>query len=232
VGDRKRYLIATIKSWNIEKAKAFKVKKDEDLAIITDPEELTYERIKQINPRYIFFPHWSWKIPKEIYANFECIVFHMTDLPFGRGGSPLQNLIAKGIYKTKISALKVVEEMDAGPIYLKKDFDISTGSAEDIFKRAADIIFDEMIPWIIKNEPLPKPQKGKPVVFKRRTPEQSDISGLKDVGKVYDHIRMLDGEGYPPAFIETNYLRFEFTGAKKVDGAVEAVVKIIQKEKK
>jgi len=28
----------------------------------------------------------------------------MTDLPFGRGGSPFQNLIARGIYDTKIIA--------------------------------------------------------------------------------------------------------------------------------
>ncbi len=54
---------------------------------------------------------------KIFFFNFNCVVFHMTDLPFGRGGSPLQNLISRGIYKTKISAIKVVKEIDAGPIY-------------------------------------------------------------------------------------------------------------------
>ena len=44
----------------------------------------------------------------------------MTDLPYGRGGSPLQNLIVRGHKHTMISAIKCVKELDAGPIYLKK----------------------------------------------------------------------------------------------------------------
>ena len=40
----------------------------------------------------------------------------MTDLPYGRGGSPLQNLIVRGHKETKISAIKVVKELDAGPV--------------------------------------------------------------------------------------------------------------------
>jgi len=37
-----------------------------------------------------------WIILKEIFENYEIILFHMTDLPYGRGGSPLQNLIVRG----------------------------------------------------------------------------------------------------------------------------------------
>ena len=59
----------------------------------------------------------------------------MTDLPFGRGGSPLQNLITRGISKTKISALRCNEEIDAGPIYLKRPLSLH-GSAEEIYQLA------------------------------------------------------------------------------------------------
>ena len=58
-----------------------------------------YLREKKI--KKIFIPHWSFIIPKEIYQNFECILFHMTDLPFGRGGSPLQNLIKFWIFDSE-----------------------------------------------------------------------------------------------------------------------------------
>ena len=47
--------------------------------------------------------------------------FIWTDLPYGRGGTPLQNLILRGHQNTKLSAFKLVDEMDAGPIYLKAD---------------------------------------------------------------------------------------------------------------
>ena len=100
----------------------------------------------------------------------------MTDLPFGRGGSPLQNLIERGIEKTKITALKAVKELDGGPIYLKRSLKLS-GPAHNIFRKASSIIFRDMIPHIIKTKPDPYPQRGSATLFKRRNPDQSDISG-------------------------------------------------------
>lgn len=69
-------------------------------------------------------------LPKEIYESFECVVFHMTDLSLGKGGSPLQNLLVRGIYQTKISAIKVSAGMDTGDVYFKENLDISTGNAD------------------------------------------------------------------------------------------------------
>ena len=56
---------------------------------------------------------------KEIIKRFECVCFHMADVPYGRGGSPLQNLIARGHRETKLTALRMVEDFDAGPVYSK-----------------------------------------------------------------------------------------------------------------
>jgi len=164
------YLIATIKSWNIQRAEKLRNIRPELFELrgrqqpviyyelITEKEDLNLNRLKETNPRYIFFPHWSWMIPREIYERFECIVFHETDLPFGRGGSPIQNLISMGIEETRISALRVIGELDAGPVYLKRDLKLN-GSATEIFNRASDIIY-EMILEIIKNEPTPIPQES------------------------------------------------------------------------
>lgn len=225
-----RYIIATIKSWNIKKAeKLIEDKKDWQIKLITEKKQLNYDNVKKFNPDYIFVPHWSWIIPDQIIDNFECVIFHMTDLPFGRGGSPLQNLIARGVKETKISAIRAAKEVDAGPVYLKKDL-LLYGTAQRIFERASNIIFEEMIPYIVEDKPNPSPQKGKVVKFKRRTPEQSDISSLESIKKVYDYIRMLDGEGYPPAHIETQNLRIEFSNAEYSKGYVCAYAKITRKK--
>lgn len=221
-----KYVIATTKSWNIEEAKNF-ISKNPDLEVllITNKGKLTYQKIEQFHPGYIFFPHWSWIIPKQIYKNYECVVFHMADLPFGRGGSPLQNLIERGISRTKISAIRAVKELDAGGIYLKRNLSLK-GSADIIFKEAAKTIFGDIIPYIIKNQPNPTPQKGKVVVFSRRTPAQSSISNLNSLKKVYDYIRMLDAKGYPSAFVETSKLKMEFFNAKLHKQDVLANVRI------
>ena len=58
-------------------------------------QDMSSETLAQIKPDFVFFPHWSWLIPEEIHSRFDCVIFHMTDLPYGRGGSPLQNLIVR-----------------------------------------------------------------------------------------------------------------------------------------
>ena len=190
--------------------------------------ELTVEIIEKYKPDFIFFPHWSWKIPEEIYARYNCVIFHMTDLPYGRGGSPLQNLIIRGHQNTMMSALKCNAEMDAGPVYLKEPLSLD-GSAEDILLRAS-ILIKEIIIQIVREKIEPQPQYGKVVEFKRRTHEDGNLAKLTELNQVYDFIRMLDGEGYPPAFLRNGSLMYEFTQVKKTNETVEAKVIIRAKE--
>jgi len=197
--------------------------------LIETKEELTVERLSSLNPRYVFIAHWSHIIPPEIYKVFECVIFHMTDLPFGRGGSPLQNLIARGIDETMISALRCEAEVDAGPIYMKRPLSLF-GTAEEIYLRTASEV-EKMIVEIVRDEPTPVKQHGKVTTFERRKPQESDISELTNLTNVFDYIRMLDAEGYPRAFLETDHLRLEFQRPSLKHGKIISDVIITMKEK-
>ncbi|OCL95135.1 formyltransferase family protein [Aliarcobacter thereius] len=227
-------LIVTIKDWNIKNY--FKLKenlyKEYNFHIIDNKEELTLDNIRKINPKYIFFPHWSWIIPENIYKNYECILFHMTDLPYGRGGSPLQNLIINKVYNTKISAIKVSKELDEGDVYLKEDFDISKGSAKEIYENASKLIFKKLIPNILRQNPTPVRQEGDIVLFKRRTPEQSNIKTLNDISinNLYDFIRMLDAPSYPKAYLELDNLKIELSEVIIKDGKLEGRFEVSKDE--
>lgn len=201
---------------------------DYEVVRIRNRDALTREHLEALSPQYIFFPHWSWRIPDEIHHRFECVVFHMTDLPYGRGGTPLQNLIVRDHKETVLSALHCVTELDAGPIYLKRPLSLA-GTAEDILLRATDLMQD-MIVEIVRRHPVPKPQEGEPTVFERRRREDGNLEPLDRLEQIYDYIRMLDAEGYPPAFLETDHFRFEFGEANLVAGAVQAKVRIIKRE--
>tara|TARA_B100001093_G_scaffold304651_1_gene290511 strand:+ start:10929 stop:11621 length:693 start_codon:yes stop_codon:yes gene_type:complete len=179
---------------------------------VENKDDFNLQILKEKKINRIFVPHWSYKIPESIYNKYEVILFHMTDLPFGRGGSPLQNLIKLGYNKTKVSAIRVTDGIDEGPIYLKRSLSLN-GSAEQIFNRTSSIITN-MIIKINENKLIPKPQLGKPVYFKRRIPDQSRISDLNSIKEIYDHIRMLDCEGYPKAFLEFERYRFEFENVR------------------
>ncbi len=174
-------------------------------------------------PEYIFFLHWSDKIPKEVIDNFNCVCFHMTDLPYGRGGSPLQNLIDRGHYETKLTALKMVEKFDAGPVYLKRRMYLG-GTAEEIYERSSRIAAD-MIKEIIYYDIKPVEQKGKVTIFKRRKPSQSEMN-IESLDGAYDFIRMLDADSYPKAFINHNGLKLEFSRACKYNEKIVCDVTI------
>lgn len=223
-----KFLILSEKRWNKSLFEKLRNNYHHNCFLIDKKENFNLGALVQLNIEKVFIPHWSYIIPEEIFTKFECIVFHMTDLPFGRGGSPLQNLIERGIYETKISALRVVKELDAGDIYLKKDLSLY-GSAEEIFLRANNLIY-EMIVEIINKSLKPTPQIGCSEVFKRRKKEQSNIVGLNDINKIYDNIRMLDAEGYPRAYLDFNDIRIEFSRAQlKADESVIADVRIFKK---
>ena len=207
------YVILSEKIWNQSLVSSLSHKNNSiNWILIDDNKDFNITFLEQNHVTKIFIPHWSYIIPENIYSHYECIVFHMTDLPYGRGGSPLQNLIVRGHTETKISALRVVKELDAGPIYLKSDLSLS-GTAQEIFTRANKII-EQMIEAIVIKDLKPKEQEGEVVKFKRRKKEDSNILEIEDLEKVYDHIRMLDAEGYPHAFIETANLKIEFSKAK------------------
>ena len=222
------YVFLTDKPWNDTAFSELERDSHANWVRLRSKEEFQLSKLKDLRPAKIFIPHWSHIIPVEIFNKFECIVFHMTDLPYGRGGSPLQNLIVRGHRNTKISALMVVKDLDAGPIYLKKDLNLD-GSAGAIFKRASGLI-KEIIEEIIENDIKPVPQVGNPEIFRRRKPKESNLENIRSVTEAFDHIRMLDAEGYPHAFAETEYLRFEFTDAViSENGELKANVRIFKK---
>jgi methionyl-tRNA formyltransferase len=191
-------------------------------------EDIEQSVLRTFNPRYIFFAHWSKKIPQEVYSSFECVIFHMTDLPFGRGGSPLQNLIVRGIEATMLSAIRCVDDLDAGPVYLKQPLS-TLGTAEEVYLRAADLMVD-MILHIVTNEVRPIDQSGEVVVFKRRLPKDGDLSSARSLKQVNDLIRMLDAQGYPPAFLEIGKLRLQFSRSSLSPTHVQADVRIDLRE--
>lgn len=203
-------LLLSSRPWNAALGDRLRASLERPIHTISQPEELRVESLLALGPEWIFVPHWSHLIPELIWSRWPTVIFHMTDLPYGRGGSPLQNLIARGHTSTMLTALRCSAELDAGPIYGKEPLSL-LGSAEEVFIRA-DGLIEAMIKHIVRKCPQPQPQQGDPVIFSRRTPEQSDlrICPAGDLAACFDQIRMLDADGYPHAFFEVNGLRLEF----------------------
>ena len=222
---KNNYIVATIRPWNIAIFNEVIKKYPGNWYLIQNPNKLTADYISTINPKYIFFPHWSKIVPEQILNLSECVCFHETDLPFGKGGSPIQNLISRGYKNTMISALRMTNEVDSGPIYLKKKL-VLEGIAEDIYLRAAKIVA-KMIKIIIDENITPQRQTGKSGFFKRRNPSESEIPiSIKSVSKIYDHIRMLDAPEYPKAFLNFGEFKYEISAPQKKGNRIIAKIEI------
>ncbi len=222
-----KILIITKKVWSVYNFKKLKKKN------FKVSNNLNYTKIKKFNPKIIFFIHWSKIIQKKIYNNFECIQFHSSDLPIGRGGSPIQNQILMGIKNTKITAFKVTKKLDGGPIVLKKPFKLR-GTAQEIYIDMEKISL-KMISKISKMKKLIyKKQKGKVLIFKRRLENQSEIktNKISSTKKLYDFIRMLDAENYPKAFIKLNRFIGRLSNAKYKNQKLLATIEFIKNDKK
>ncbi|WP_316863027.1 methionyl-tRNA formyltransferase [uncultured Cohaesibacter sp.] len=216
-----KIVIASSKDW-FEKAEKSAEFDQLDVHWIHNKHDLTIERLEDLQPRYIFFPHWNWIIPEEIYQPYECIVFHTAPLPYGRGGSPIQNLILRGFTSSPVCALRVTGILDGGPIYDRREVSLD-GTIEAIFSRIATCV-EDLIVSICRDEPLPEPQSGDIVEFSRRVPADSALSQDLSRSDLYDRIRMVDGAGYPKAFIQFGDYRLELSEADFSQGTLSAKV--------
>jgi|TARA_B100001964_G_scaffold192357_1_gene215023 methionyl-tRNA formyltransferase len=222
----KKYLIVTSTKYIseiIEKKKNLK----KYFFIINKKKNLTLENLGKIKPKYIFFPHWRHKIGKNIFKKYPCIGFHSTPLPYGRGGSPIQNMIIRGFKKTKICAIQITENIDAGPIYFKKAMSLK-GDGETIMFRMNSTIL-KMIQIFLKKKIYPKKQIGKVTFFKRRKAKQSKIFFNNSLSKIYDQIRMLDIDGYPRAYFENKKYKVTFRSANFVGSKIKCSALIEKK---
>ena len=85
-----------------------------------------------------------------------------------------------------------------------------------------------MIEENVDKEPDPRPQQGEPTVFRRRTPDQSNLreARISNLNAFFDFIRMLDAPTYPLAFIEHGDFLLEFSHAQLLNNSIEARVTI------
>ena len=224
--DQRPLLLLSSRPWNCSLADRLSRRLNRPVESITAPSQLTSEAVAAIDPHWIFVPHWSHLIPESIWGQWPTVIFHMTDLPYGRGGSPLQNLIQLGHSSTMLTGLRCGAGLDAGDVYLKQPLSLH-GSAEEIFLRA-DALIEQMIESIVCEQPVAMPQQGEPLLFSRRTPDQSNLASCPegDLSAWYDQIRMLDAESYPHAFLEMHGMRLEFRRVCQRSDGLHADVRI------
>ena len=146
-------------------------------------------------------------VPKSVLSlNKNNIVVHASDLPKGKGFSPLQWQVLHGQNKIPLTLFEVVEQADAGPYYLKETlyFD-GTELLDEMREKMAAKIVDMCFHYIDKYRHLkPVEQSGEETFYRRRTDADDELDIHKSIAEQFNHLRIGDNETYPLYFHYNN----------------------------
>ena len=146
---------------------------DKDIPVL-QPENLNdQDTISAINKMKIdllvvvaygkILPDWVLEYPK-----FGCLNIHFSLLPKWRGAAPIQKAIANGDKISGISFMKIVNELDAGPIYERFNVDIEDNDffqAEEKLLETSLMHISSVINEIVANNKQPEEQNSKEVTY-------------------------------------------------------------------
>lgn len=130
------------------------------------------------------------------------LVVHESDLPGGRGWSPVAWQVSGGIDNIPVVLFDAREELDAGPIYLRDFIELDgTELLPDIRRKQGKKTVEMVLRFLERWPDLqPGEQLGEPTVYPRRTRENDRLDVNKTIAEHFDHLRIVDNERYPAWF--------------------------------
>jgi UDP-2,4-diacetamido-2,4,6-trideoxy-beta-L-altropyranose hydrolase len=140
--------------------------------------------------------------PQILSRNRQNLVVHASDLPKGRGFSPLTWLVLEGQRRIPVCLIEAAEMVDEGDILAKKEFSLAghelIGDMRELLGQAT---LDLCLDCVLSPFPSPRmPQTGAPSYYSRRSPKDSRLDPTKSIADQFDLLRTVDNEKYPAFF--------------------------------
>lgn len=142
-------------------------------------------------------------IPQTLRQRYRaCLVIHASDLPQGRGWSPLVWQILAGNKTITVSLLEAADPVDSGAIWHKVQIHFEGHELCDEINAA---LFDaelSLMDFAVENFGTiePQPQVGEPTYYRRRIPEDSRLDVHRSIAEQFDLLRVADEKRYPAFF--------------------------------
>jgi methionyl-tRNA formyltransferase len=129
-------------------------------------------------------------IPKELLDRALWLNVHPSLLPRWRGAAPVERSIMAGDKETGVSIIRLVEELDAGPIGASGDFPIGPDDdAGVVFERAADM-GSELIDGVLALQRF-TPQDGEATYAEKIRPPDRELDWSRPAEELHNRIRAL-----------------------------------------
>ena len=187
--------------------------------IAFDEEEINH--IKKLNPDLVIVVAYGKILPVEL-LNLDKVLFinvHASLLPRWRGAAPIQRAIMNLDHETGVSIMKIVTELDAGPVLLQSKIKITkeinykelSGQMSEL---GAKLILDTLKLIEDKKANFTEQNESKATYAKKIEKSETKISWNDDAEKIIAKINAFSPN--PGCWFELNGSRVKIIKAKKI----------------
>ena len=169
--------------------------------------------VSEVNKSYsiVFILSYFDVLPKTFLEQHAmCLIAHESKLPHVRGWAPFFWQILKGKSAISISLILATMDKTSGGIILTKKINL-TGLElyAELRQKQADVIFDLCKKFLIKIQKSDtflkaKMQIGGASIYRRRTPEDSELNINKTLKGLFTQLRIASNEDFPAFFYYKN----------------------------
>ena len=184
-------------------------------------DEKEIDRIKKLNPDLVIVVAYGKILPAEL-LNLDKVLFinvHASLLPKWRGAAPIQRAIMNLDHETGVSIMKIVTELDAGPVLLQSKIKITkeinykelSGQMSEL---GAKLILDTLKLIENKSANFTKQNESEATYAKKIEKTETKINWNDDAEKIIAKINAFCPN--PGCWFELNGNRIKIIKAKKV----------------
>lgn len=156
------------------------------------------ETVEKIAPDFIVVAAYGKILPQRLLnvAKVENLNVHASLLPCYRGAAPINYALLEGREKTGVSIMRVVREMDAGPVYAKEEVGIEPEDnaltlSERLAHRGAGLLI-QTIQRIVNEGLKPVEQEHERATFAPKITRQlAPIDWQKTAWSIFNQVRAL-----------------------------------------
>lgn len=129
-------------------------------------------------------------IPTELLEQALWLNIHPSLLPRWRGAAPVERAIMAGDTETGVSVIRLVEELDAGPVGAVAEFPIGPDDDAGAMYGRAAVLAPELVVQVLASQEF-RPQEGEATYAEKIGPEDRLLDWSRPAEQLHNRIRAL-----------------------------------------
>lgn len=130
------------------------------------------------------------------------LIVHESDLPAGKGFSPVQWQVLSGKTNIPVCLLEAAEKVDSGDIILRTEMQLNGDELWSEIRQKQAQVTIKLIEQFLEAYPRfsRTPQSGNETYFEKRSEKDDELNVQKSIAELFNQLRVADNERFPAFF--------------------------------